>query len=547
MPAQTETRPLRPDDWRRAPIALGKYSNSEELAGYQRSGGYAGNPLHPASGDDQCEGVLLENLEDLTSTAAPETGIVAQRFHVRMPYWRGQRLPRLEDYGFLSQPQSLESTSISVVLASNRPGLAEGLGFWFNHDDLPSLHARMAESTFSGLVGNLGYFMTPALIHGYAWSHNARFPGFRLDAKPSYIGLHIQREEVSGELAGSFPGAHPGAVGVKMDGTVRILPEVPLEGYDVDFGPRAADVVGVQSVNSADPRADVVAITPAFTGTGVVQDLTVAAEMTGGADENWQTCQPMIPFPAEAGRVNVFLANEGDGRWPAEKVITLWEGAAPVPSFGTVLSFSKSYFESLFRSVPRFREVFVGEPVRVLPHASGFDLAEYRQILGGLVPAVVAGAHTLYESGTIADLMKSLGRSGATSPIAQCGRESRNFDPIIREPAGVLIQTATHVGWVLFDGRHELSVGASTVDVGVLLKKLEVEGALGGRVEQAVFVDGGSAMKVYHVSRSADELRLGLLNRVAAGSRNRPGSDPEGLNLYSTLRLCLSRPRTGEG
>jgi hypothetical protein len=244
--------------------------------------------------------------------------------------------------------------------------------------------------------------------------------------------------------------------------------------------------------------------------------------------------------------VNVFVANEGNGRLPVEKVVALWEGASPVPSFGAVLSFSRSYFSSLFGTAEGFRESVIGKPVRIFPHASVLDLEEYHQILGGLVPAVVDGVHALGEAGTVDGVMEVLGKVGATSPIAQCGRETRNFDPRIREPAGVLLQTATHVGWVLFDGRHELSVGASVVDVGVLLKKLDEEGALGGRVEQAIFVDGGSAMKVYHVSRNEGRLRLDLLTRVAAGSRNGPGSDPEGFNLYSTVRLRLNRRAAGK-
>jgi hypothetical protein len=98
---------------------------------------------------------------------------------------------------------------------------------------------------------------------------------------------------------------------------------------------------------------------------------------------------------------------------------------------------------------------------------------------------------------------------------------------------------------VLFDGRHELSIGASVVDVVLMLKKLEAEGVFEGQVQQAVFVDGGSAMKAYHVRRKGAGISLDLLNRVAAGSRNGPGTDPEGLNLYSLLRLHVRRQQAG--
>jgi len=103
-----------------------------------------------------------------------------------------------------------------------------------------------------------------------------------------------------------------------------------------------------------------------------------------------------------------------------------------------------------------------------------------------------------------------------------------------------LVQTKDQIGWVLFDGRHELSIGASVVDVAVILKMLEDDRVFDGKVKHAVFVDGGSAMKVYAVKSDDTVLTLDLLNRVAAGSRNGPGADPNGLNLYTLLKLSLS-------
>ena len=72
-----------------------------------------------------------------------------------------------------------------------------------------------------------------------------------------------------------------------------------------------------------------------------------------------------------------------------------------------------------------------------------------------------------------------------------------------------------------------------------ILKMLEHDGLLDGKVQQSVFVDGGSAMKVYAVDSDGTDSCLDLLNRVAAGSRNGPGADPDGLNLYTLLKLNL--------
>jgi hypothetical protein len=79
----------------------------------------------------------------------------------------------------------------------------------------------------------------------------------------------------------------------------------------------------------------------------------------------------------------------------------------------------------------------------------------------------------------------------------------------------------------------------SVSDVVKILKMLERENILEGNVKNAVFIDGGSAMKAYIASNNDDKLTLDLLNRAAAGARNGPGDDPDGLNFYSTLSLKM--------
>jgi hypothetical protein len=150
---------------------------------------------------------------------------------------------------------------------------------------------------------------------------------------------------------------------------------------------------------------------------------------------------------------------------------------------------------------------------------------------------VIEGQHVC-RADTVSGVMQLLGRYGnTTSPIARAGQESRNFHPYVREPAGLLVQTKDEIGWVLLDGRHELSIGASVVDALQILYMLDTSNAFGSPLEEAVFVDGGSAMKLYYVESDGEQVRLDLLNRVAAGSRNGPGHDVGGLNLYSTLSL----------
>jgi hypothetical protein len=533
---------MQADDWVPALIEPGKYSNAEPLVGFRRRDGQGGNPLHPARGQDEFEVELERHLKAFGEIWP---GAIAERCFVRLPYWTGLVLPRSEDYRSVGQPEPLTTTSISVVLVPNGPAVGAGMGFHFQGRNLPTLRARTEGAGFQGLVGNLGYFMTEALIQGYRWSHNERFPDFPVPRMPSYIGFHLFHDEPTGELFSSFQGGYPGVVGICHDGTVEILPRVAVDKYEVAFEGRKPVRFAVDSIDTVEPVADVMLFTRGFRGTEEIQGLIALAETSAGRDKRWQTCKPMIPVAVHGDRVNLFVANRGNGRVPVERVVSVWEGAAPLPSFGAVLSFGRACFESLFGGVEKFRVDYAGQRVRVLPTGGDVDVAAYAQMMGGLVPAVVDGVHVYGVGGTIGAVMKALTRQDATSPITQSGQETRNFDPRIREPAGVLVQTERRVGWVLFDGRHELSIGASVVDVAILLRKLEDEGVLGGRIQQAVFVDGGSAMKAYYVRSGYGRLRLDLLNRVAAGSRNGPGSDPDGRNLYAVLRLQPARGEAG--
>ena len=535
--ANTEIRPLRSTDWTTEVIGSGRYSNAAPLSGFQRRDGPRGSPLNPAAARGDFERELAGTFQAFKD-AVP--AVLAERRTVTMPYWPGQELPRPADYCFAAAPEPLTTTSISIVLAPNDPALAAEMGFFFQDRRLPLLRDRMAGQRFQGLVGNLGYYMTGALIEGKSWAHNTRFPEFPLPRLPSYLGYHLFRDRDSGQALGSFEGAHPAAVGVRLDGSVQILPGLEIDRYQVTFlGPERVGLE-IDAISEARPGAGVTLYTPGFQGTKEIQGHMVAAEDSAGRDAGWQSCSPLLPVVAGGEWVHVFVANQGNGRVPVEKVAAVWEGSAPIPSFGAVLSFRKERFESLFESVERFESDYVGSRVQIVPLEAGFDAGAFAQVMGGFVPVVVDGQHGLGAASSVREVMQVLGRYGATLPLAQCGRETLNFDPRAREPAGLLVQTESRIGWILFDGRHELSVGASVVDVAALLKKLETEGLLRGKVQQAILIDGGSAMKAYRVRSDEDAVDLELLNRVAAGSRNRPGADPEGLNLYDTLKLDLA-------
>ena len=512
--AESRIRSMRPDDWTRVQIERGRYFNECTITGYERVDGRGGKALHPAC---VFEDRLRETHRKLRATYR---GVRVSRHHVKMPYWDQEDQDLPDNYSFVEAPERLTTTSVTVVMVPRGQIAGAEMGFYYDGQTLPTLRERMKEVRFRGIAGNLGYYMTEGLINEKSpWSHNVRYPEFPLPTTLSYIGFHWFTDEDAGEMYGSFQGAHPAAVGIRKNGDVEIIPRLEIEKYQVRLW---GEEFTVRSINNPDAVDEVMVFTPGLW----------TPEVSAHA-ENWETYALEVPIP---DRVNVFIANEGNGKVPVEKVVKVWAGRSPLPSFGAVLSFERGCFEKRFARVETFS--FLDHRIQIEPLGST-NFNDYVQIMGGLVPAVVEGQHICCVE-TVEQVMRHLRDYGnAASPIAECGRESRNFDPRLREPAGVLVQTEDQIGWVLFDGRHELSIGASVVDVAKILKMLEDDGAFNGTLKHAVFVDGGSAMKAYTIESGDTTVSLDLLNRVAAGSRNGPGADPDGLNLYTLLNLSL--------
>ncbi|MBN1681403.1 MAG: hypothetical protein JW966_14065 [Anaerolineae bacterium] len=534
--AKSRFRPMQRADW--VPVvtdlvnAAGKFSQ-----GFVRADGQRGNALLKTTGHDDVE-TRLNAAYAVLRACYP--AITVARYHARMPFWHGEHTPTPADYRLVGAPQALTTTAITVILVPQAAINSATLGFHFQGATLPPLRERMQRVDFQGLVGNLGYYMTADLIRDkFRWSHNTRYPAYPLPEIPSYIGFHWRAEPDTGAVYGAFESAHPSAVAIRANGTIDILHRIDIDSYNVRFGARELTINAINTPDAA--GEDVVVFTPALR-TAEVEHYITAQERTRAVDNLWHTYAPTIPLADAADRIHVFVANTSEQHIPQERVIAVWDGAAPLPSFGAVVSFKRAYFEVLFGSVPAFKITHLNQPVQIVPVGT-FDFDRYQHIMGGLIPAVM-DACSLYLADTVTDVLRNLNQFGnATSPIAQMGRETRNFDPYQREPAGLLIQTAHHIGWVLFDGRHELSIGASVIDAAMLLKKLEMGGCLGGEtVQQALFMDGGSAMKVYNVSSDRVQTTLEPLNRIAAGARNGPSLDYEGLNLYSTLALALDTP-----
>ena len=518
----SKKRYMRLDDW--SEVRVKRIPHLNHLCvpiGYNRKDGVMGNTLLPAC-------IFEDTLEEVfkrVRTKFPE--IQLSRLHVKMPYWNSSYSVIPDLYSFVPRAVNLSSTAVTVVLVPNTNRESKEkpvLEYGYNGHDLLSLRDRLDNDSlvFEGIIGNLGYYMTENLIEGILdWTHNKRYPEkYHLKTTKSFLGFYMRRDNKTRELYSSFSGAHPSALAVKKTGEIEIIPALEIDSYQIKI---ATKEFKVNCINPDAVNNDKLALfTPGIWTPEIEANI-----------ENWKSYAPMIPVREEAGRVNLFITNEGNGRYPVEKVVKVWKGGAPIPAFGAVLSFDKKYFSELFGD----RDL-TDIPVQIVPDGST-DFKLYNQIFGGFVPVVINKKH-LYDVEKVEDLVDNLHIYGnALSPIAQAGRETSNFDPYVREPAGVLIQTEDKIGWVMFDGRHELSIGVSVADVAKLVKKLQDDNAFDGEIINAVFIDGGSAMKAYGVKKDEGKLVLDLLNRAAAGARNGPGDDSDGLNLYSLLKLPL--------
>ena len=511
------TRFIKPIDWKPSLIEPLRFGNNpHRLSGFVRFDGTGGKPLYPADAD-AFEDKLCQKQQKARDGFK---GLSLWRFHVHMPLLTAGQQQLNPLYTFIKAPLRLSSTSITVLLIDRKNIMTADMGFYYNGKTLPTLRQRLAGTKFKGVVANLGYYMTESLItDGYPWSHNIRYPGFPTPPMPAYLGFYYFRHPGSKDVMSTFDGAHPAAVGIKQSGEIKIIPRLGIDHYQVALDGKT---IVIKSINSSDASADVIAFTPQMSVPADVQNI-----------KNWQTYAPEIPV---SGRLNIFVANEGVGNAPVEKIIKIWQDRAPLPSYGAVLSFDRMFFAKHFGHSTI--QHLAGQRVAIIP-GGDTNFSDYRQIMGGLVPVVLNEKH-LYLGKIRQQVERNLQRYGnTTSPLGRCARESDNFDIFIREPTGVFLETQDKIGWVLFDGRHELSIGASVVDVANILDRLQQQGLFGQPIQNALFIDGGSGMKVYTAQCGGKTAQLEAMNRVAAGTRNGPGEDRDGLNLYSALSLNL--------
>ncbi|NOJ21517.1 hypothetical protein [Vibrio coralliilyticus] len=513
---------LSAEHWKTQTIAPGAYFNPNTLTGFKMAQGPLGNPLHPNT-EPTFEADLSELFES-TQQSQPE--IELKRVHFQMPAINPESLPGPQDYTQVEEPKPLSTTSVTLAWVKQEQLKQTSIGYHFEGNQLANLRDRLAESkAFRGLVGNLGYFMTKELNVGdHIWSHSRRYPAseHQLPERLAYLGFYYFGDAKGQVENAGFQSAHSAGIGVKHSGEVKILPVIQCHAYDLTI---AGQTMKVENINPELDKVDQHDI--------ALFNVNFPLSHKGPLVE----FSPMLPLE---DRVNVFVSNQGDGKRPHEHVVKVWRGECPLPSFGVVLSIKSCLFDSLY---PHGLET--NTPVSVTPYSHHCDFAEYAQILAGLVPSVIGG-ESIVPTGaafTAQQAEQALDEVANTdAPLSRTGKETNNFDAIIREPGGLFIETENHVGYLLFDGRHEMSVGVNIVDVANLVSRLsqsDIDLFDGETIRNAISIDGGSAMKAYAVNVGNGTVSMDILNRVAAGSRNAPGNDTQGLNLYSTVVMEL--------
>ncbi|WP_241033784.1 hypothetical protein [Vibrio maerlii] len=517
----THAAPMKSECFETMTIVAGRYFNPQPVTGYQMKSGPLGNPLHENL-DTDFEQKLAERF---SKVVGEKTTLGVKRLHMQMPQIDPSALPSSSDYQPVEAPESLATTSMSLVWLKQEDVKSARIGYHFKDNTLADLKDRLAEEIqLNGIIGNLGYFMTKELNVGdHIWSHKLRYPNpdHQLPEILSYLGFYYFADENGEVETAGFPTAHDSAVAVDLDGKVHVLPSVTCNRFDIDINnsPFHVDCLNPSLEDVAHRDVALFNVNFPMTHQGHLVEFA-----------------PMLQLE---NRINVFVANRGNGVKPEEEVVKIWQGECPLPSFGSLLSFKREAFDRLFP-----QGLQVGDRVNVKPYANEIDLSKFKQVLGGLVPSVIDGQPIVPTGNevTAEQAEHALDRVANTdSPLARSGKETNNFDALIREPSGLFIQTDNHIGYLLFDGRHEMSIGANIVDVANLLKRVtesDIDLFEGETLHNAIAIDGGSAMKVYAATvDGVNEPKMDILNRVAAGGRNSPGDDPQGLNLYSTVIL----------
>lgn len=513
---------LTKQHWVPQTIAAGAYFNSAPIAGFKMAQGPLGNPLHPNT--ETTFETDLKARFSATKKSHPE--IELKRIHFEMPHFEPDSLPSVDDYTPIELPKPLASTSVTLAWAKQKNLKKTRVGYHFTGNQLANLRDRLnAGPSFRGLVGNLGYFMTRDLnVGAHKWSHQHRYsdPDHQLPEILSYLGFYYFTDSQGNIETAGFDSAHSAAIGIKHSGEVKVLPNIRNYAYDITIAGHTIKADNINPPMDQVEQLDVALFNPSY-----------PYEYQGSLD----TFAPML---AVKDRVNVFISNQGEGQKPYEQVVKVWCGECPLPSFGAVLSLKTVRFNQLYPNGLPART-----PVSVIPYSRSCDFSEYAQILGGLVPSVIDGQSIVPTGAQFSaqQAEKALDEVAKTdAALSRTGKETNNFDAIIREPGGLFIETDNHVGYLLFDGRHEMSVGVNIVDVANLVSRLaqsDINFFDGETIRNAISIDGGSAMKAYAVEVQSGDVSMDILNRVAAGSRNAPGNDEQGLNLYSTVVMEL--------
>jgi len=416
-----------------------------------------------------------------------------------------------ENLRIQTTPKRLKTTFVSGFLMPTTSILGSQLGFHFLHGEPPLLKDVVRDLKGTYLLTNLGYFLTPGLIHteeegGLSYAHNVRHPSDE-HLSPSdngYLGGFFIR--TADGFVGYPPHFGTAGVGITKDGKPILIDNISLKGGTVYFGNKKLNWEQ-GDVNPTDLSTKPIAIfTPSFSNSSTRKAIK---------NNTWKDYRCSIG----EGRINIVVCNIGQGLYPAPKIAYIQKGRILQPGASIVFSLKKGFFKKIF---PDGFETLLNNPTAVrFQFEPWFDRKVWNNV------------SCFYEGLLSLPLQGDVDFGWYNHPHACLTQETFIPNHYRREPRAVLVKTPHCFGAFVFSGRYEYSLGISFKELVPILNKAIQKIAPQEMVEKIINLDGGSGVKLCLIENG----EVKPLNWVAPGTRNRIG-DPNG-NTYSCMLLKI--------
>ncbi|GEM_PF-6038655 len=507
-------------------IPTQRYCNLEELTGFiELPKVLESKPLHPALPENkQLHNNIIKNLNKLH---LDHPFIHTGHTHFLLPADR-INLPSPQDYKQTNEPQPLKSVFATWYLLPKKDLQQPNAEFLINQSTIPPLDAKVNRQSTSTIYSNLGYFVTPELIHfsrlkSTEWAFNKRYPQFsiEIDASPAIGFYYVKQQNKTYSTVVDFP---RGCIGITTDGTITILNTISIDSYTFEIN-NSQFTIHDQHINALNQIGKKITLITPSIQTKLSRQYQAEIETSLWETNSWIHYKEIISAP---DTYNIFISNQGNGTYPIDIIAAVWKDKFPIVPFGYIISIPQSQMAKIFG--PISTNDLLNQSINVTPQSKKINFENFQTIYSAAIP-LISGEKYQFESLNAYQIMQHMNLLGSfTHPNIQLSLESKNFSPVIRDASNIAIETENYIGNILFSGRFELSIGASLIDQPILLKMIEK--TLPEPFKNALMLDDGSGTKAVY---APDNTTLLPLNITSAGFRN-PLGDPSG-NYYFSLTL----------